>query len=418
MGFDLVVRNGVVVDGSGGPRYRADVGVRHGRIARIGRIKERGHREIDAEGHVVAPGFIDGHTHMDAQIAWDPLGTCSCWHGVTSVVMGNCGFTLAPARATQRQLVVRNLERAEDISADAMAQGIEWTWETYPEYLDALERLPKGINYAGYVGHSALRTWAMGERAFEETASEEDLAIMVRELRDALRAGAVGFTTSRSAAHQTSDDRPVASRLASWGEVVALVGTMGDLGGGVFELASENVRENEELAREYYGRLSDLAVATGVPITFGVFAERTPRGEHRRVLDVLDETAARGGRMFGQAHAREFNIVLSFKTQLPFDVLPEWKQVRSQPLEEQQRALRDPSMREKLLGAARGGTWPKIVGAEARPPEYEWIRVMDGPTPPYRSIAEIAAERGVDPAECMIDIALNSNFEQFFRSPS
>jgi N-acyl-D-aspartate/D-glutamate deacylase len=414
MGFDLVVRNGVVVDGTGGPRYRADLGVRHGRIARIGRIKERGRREVDAEGLVVAPGFIDGHTHMDAQIAWDPLGTCSCWHGVTSVVMGNCGFTLAPARATQRHLVVRNLERAEDISADAMAQGIEWTWETYPEYLDALERLPKGINYAGYVGHSALRTWAMGERAFEEPASEEDLAIMVRELRDALRAGAVGFTTSRSAAHQTSDDRPVASRLATWGEVVALVGTMGDLGGGVFELASENVREDEALAREYYGRLSDLAVATGVPITFGVFAERTPRGEHRRVLDVLDETAARGGRMFGQAHAREFNIVLSFKTQLPFDVLPEWKAVRSLPLEEQHRALRDPATRDKLLGAARSASWPKIVGAEARPPEYDWIRVMDGPTPPYRSIAELAAERGLDPAECMIDLALNSNFEQFF----
>jgi N-acyl-D-aspartate/D-glutamate deacylase len=414
MGFDLVVRNGVVVDGTGGPRYRADLGVRHGRITRIGRIKERGRREVDAEGLVVAPGFIDGHTHMDAQIAWDPLGTCSCWHGVTSVVMGNCGFTLAPARATQRHLVVRNLERAEDISADAMAQGIEWTWETYPEYLDALERLPKGINYAGYVGHSALRTWAMGERAFEEPASEEDLAIMVRELRDALRAGAVGFTTSRSAAHQTSDDRPVASRLATWGEVVALVGTMGDLGGGVFELASENVREDEALAREYYGRLSDLAVATGVPITFGVFAERTPRGEHRRVLDVLDETAARGGRMFGQAHAREFNIVLSFKTQLPFDVLPEWKAVRSLPLEEQHRALRDPATRDKLLGAARSASWPKIVGAEARPPEYDWIRVMDSPTPPYRSIAELAAERGLDPAECMIDLALNSNFEQFF----
>ena len=165
----------------------------------------------------MTPGFIDGHTHMDAQVLWDPLGTCSCYHGVTSVVMGNCGFTLAPARAHERHLVVRNLERAEDISADAMAHGIEWTWETFPEYLDTLDRIPKGINYAANIGHSALRTWAMGERAFEQEASEDDLAVMARELRDALRAGAIGFTTSRTTNHETADDRPVASRLADVG---------------------------------------------------------------------------------------------------------------------------------------------------------------------------------------------------------
>ena len=215
------------------------MGVRRGRIATVGRIRERGAEEIDAEGHVVTPGFIDGHTHMDAQVLWDPLGTCSCYHGVTSVVMGNCGFTLAPARADQRHLVVRNLERAEDISADAMAQGIEWTWETFPEYLDTLDRIPKGINYAAHIGHSALRTWAMGERAFEDEASPDDLAVMARELRDALRAGAIGFTTSRTNNHETADDRPVASRLASWSEVEALVGVMGEVGTGMFEIAQE-----------------------------------------------------------------------------------------------------------------------------------------------------------------------------------
>jgi N-acyl-D-aspartate/D-glutamate deacylase len=250
--YDLVIRGGVVVDGSGGPRYRADVGVLHGRISRIGIIREKGREEIDAEDHVVSPGFIDGHTHMDAQVAWDPLGTSSCWHGVTSVVMGNCGFTLAPARADERHLVVRNLERAEDISAEAMAEGITWTWETYPEYLDALDRLPKGINYAGYVGHSALRTWAMGERAFEEQATPDDMAEMARQLRDALRAGAVGFTTSRTMNHLTADNRPVASRLASWGEVVALVEVMADAGGGIFEIANEDVRRADEAVQDEY----------------------------------------------------------------------------------------------------------------------------------------------------------------------
>ena len=233
MAYDLIVRNGTVLDGSGLPRYRADVGVRHGRIAAIGRLREPAREVIDAEGHVVAPGFVDGHTHMDAQVFWDPLGTCSCWHGVTSVVMGNCGFTLAPCGPRDRHLVMRNLERAEDISAAAMDAGIEWTWTTFPEFLDRLATLPKGINYAAYVGHSALRTYAMGERAFEQAAGEDDLRAMERELRDALRAGAMGFTTSRSPSHETMDRRPVASRLAAWDEVRRLVGVMGEMNAGI-----------------------------------------------------------------------------------------------------------------------------------------------------------------------------------------
>src|SRR5687767_1226905 len=181
MSYDLVIKNGVVIDGSGMPRYRGDVGVIGGRIAAIGRIRESAREVIDADGQVVAPGFVDGHTHMDAQVFWDPLGTCSSYHGVTSVVMGNCGFTLAPSRETQRELVVRNLERAEAIPAEVLALGIDWSWETFPEYLDTMDRIPKGINYAVYVGHSPLRTWAMGERAFESEASDDDLATMTRE---------------------------------------------------------------------------------------------------------------------------------------------------------------------------------------------------------------------------------------------
>ena len=190
----------------------------------------RGNDNIDAEGHVVAPGFVDGHTHMDAQVFWDPIGSCSCYHGVTSVVMGNCGFTLAPCRESEADLVFRNLERAEDISRKAMLAGIRWRWESYPEYLDVLETLPKGINYAGYIGHSALRTYVMGERAFTEPASEDDLARMCAIVQQAVRAGAVGFTTSRTPNHETSDHKPVASRIAEWTEVRAIVNAMRETG--------------------------------------------------------------------------------------------------------------------------------------------------------------------------------------------
>ncbi len=155
---DLIIRNGTIVDGSGLPRYRADVGIAKGKIAAIGRINERAKEVIDAEGHIVAPGIIDAHTHMDAQVFWDPLGTCSCWHGITSVVMGNCGFSLAPCAEKDKLLVMRNLERAEDIAPEAMEAGIKWAWKTFPQYLDAVDKTPKGINYTAYIGHSALRT--------------------------------------------------------------------------------------------------------------------------------------------------------------------------------------------------------------------------------------------------------------------
>jgi len=417
MPYDLVIKNGTVIDGSGLPRYRADVAVHHGRVAAIGRIREAAREVIDADGQVVTPGFIDGHTHMDAQVFWDPYGTCSCWHGVTTVVMGNCGFTLAPCGKSERHLVVRNLERAEDIAAEAMDAGIDWTWTTFPEFLDRVEMLPKGINYAGYVGHSALRTYAMGERAFEKEASEDDLRAMERELRDGIRAGAIGFTTSRSPSHETPDRRPVASRLASWDEVRRLVGVMGEMNAGVFELAGERAGGDPERLRDYHVRLRDLAVETGRPITWGLFSRREEPDLWRTYVALLEETAARGGRMFAQVHSRALTVVLSFKTQLPFDRLPVWRELRALPLEDQKQRLRDPELRRRLVEAAKERDERRPIGAEARVGSYEWIFVMDTAEGPHRSVAAVARERGLDPVEAIIDLALEKDLDRFFLQP-
>jgi len=307
--------------------------------------------------------------------------------------MGNCGFTLAPCGKPERSLVVRNLERAEDIAAEAMDAGIDWTWRTFPEFLDRVQGLPKGINYAGYIGHSALRTYVMGERAFEKEAGEDDLRAMERELRDAIRAGAIGFTTSRSPSHETPDRRPVASRLASWDEVRRLVGVMGEMNAGIFELAGERTGGDPERLREYHVRLRDLAVESGRPITWGLFSRREEPDLWRTYLALLEETAARGGRMFAQVHSRALTIVLSFKTSLPFDRLPVWRELRALPLDQQKRQLRDPEQRRRLVAAARERDERRPVGAEPRAAAYDWTFVMDTVEGPHRSVAEVARER-------------------------
>ena len=420
MQYDLLIKNGTVVDGSGLPRFQADVGIVEGKIAAIGRIRESAKEVIDAEGHVVSPGFIDGHTHMDAQVFWDPLGTCSCWHGITSVVMGNCGFSLAPCSEEDKLMVMRNLERAEDISPEAMEAGIKWSWTTFPEYLDSVERLPKGINYSAYIGHSALRTYVMGERAFTEEATSDDLEAMKREVRSAIQAGAAGFTTSRTRNHQTPDGQPVASRLATWDEVRQLVGVLGELNSGVFEIAGEDTGLNPERIQDYCDRLKALAVDTGVPVTFGMFSAPKAPDYWRPFFKLADETAEAGGHMFLQVHSRPISVLQSFESVTSFDKLPVWEDIRKLPLAEQEAALRNPEIRQKLVESANNPpeAGNRAVGAEARAANFKWMfPILDKAVPPYQSMAEIAAERNQDPIETYIDLALEKGMKQFYMQP-
>src|SRR5499426_2105532 len=201
MALDLVIRGGTIVDGSGAARFRGDVGVRKGTIVEIGRIRAAAERTIDADGLIVAPGFIDGHTHMDAQVAWDRMGSCSCWHGATTVIIGNCGFALAPCPPAEREWFARCLTAVEDSPTEALMAGIDWTLETFPEYLATVDRLPKAINYGAYIGHSALRMYVMGKRALTEIATEDDLKRMAAAVQEAMCAGAMGFSSSRAHTH-------------------------------------------------------------------------------------------------------------------------------------------------------------------------------------------------------------------------
>ena len=414
MQYDLLIKNGTVVDGSGLPRFQADVAIAEGKIAAIGKIREGAREIIDAEGHVVSPGFVDGHTHMDAQVFWDPLGTCSCWHGITSVVMGNCGFSLAPCSEEDKLLVMRNLERAEDISPEAMQAGIRWSWTTYPEYLDAVERLPKGINYSAYIGHSALRTYVMGERAFTEEATPDDLEAMQREVRSAIQAGAAGFTTSRTRNHQTPDGQPVASRLATWDEVRQLVGVLGELNSGVFEIAGEDTGLNPERIQDYCNRLKALAVDTGVQLrlacsarprlqTIGVRFLRWPMKPPQPADGCLFRSTV--GPSACCSRSSQSPRLTSCPSGATSDNCPWQNRQRPYAILKCVRSWYSPPISRPKRGT-------RAVGAEARAANFKWLfPILDRAVPPYRSVAEIAAERNQDPVETYIELALEKGFK-------
>jgi N-acyl-D-amino-acid deacylase len=423
MGLDLLIRDGTVVDGSGMPRYRADVGVQGGRIVEIGRIRAPAERTIDADGLIVAPGFIDGHTHMDAQVAWDPLGSCSCWHGVTSVVMGNCGFALAPCKAEDREWFARCLTAVEDIPTEAMMAGIDWTWETFPEYLATVERLPKAINYGMYIGHSALRMYAMGRRGVEEQANEDDLRRMAHAVEEAVRAGAMGLSTSRATPHITPDGSPVASRIADWEEIDRLVGAMAALDAGIFQIGPDI--SGGEAQRVFLERLRRVALESGRPIMFGVLATRQgvdPNPWHYQTRHI-DDTVAAGGRMYGQATTRSINAVFSLKSYLPFDTLPGWRTIRAFPLEEQKRRLADPEVRRRLVAeeaemkprdsVLQGGG---AATTDPRKPDYDNLYPMLGVDWDDPTVAQLAQAGDKHPIEIIIDLALE-NENQVFVQP-
>ncbi len=423
MTLDLIIRGGIVVDGSGGPRFRADVAVAGDRIVGIGRIKAPAQRVLDADGLIVAPGFIDGHTHMDAQVAWDPLGSCSCWHGVTSVVMGNCGFALAPCKPEEREWFARCLTAVEDIPTEAIMAGVDWRWESFPQYLDAIDSFPKAINYGAYIGHSAIRMYIMGRRAMTEKATDDDIERMRALVREALAAGAMGFSTSRSPTHTAPGDVPVASRIADWHEVERIAAVLAEEDAGIFQIAPDTTSGARQ--RAFLDLLRGLALAIGRPVMFGTIATRQGEAPNpwQYQTEWLDDVAAAGGRVWGQTTTRSINAIFSPKSYLPFDVLPAWQAVRSLPIAEQRRRFADPDTRRDLV-AAEARMKPRdnvfqgggAATTDPRKPDYDNLFALTGVDWDEPSVAALARTRNTHPVEAMLDL-MASNEDQVFVQP-
>ena len=423
MGLDLAIKNGTIVDGSGAPRFRADIGIQDGQIVEIGRIRSGAKQVIDAEGRVVSPGFIDGHTHMDAQVAWDPLGSCSCWHGVTSVIMGNCGFALAPCQPDQREWIARCLEAVEDIPTEAMMAGINWTWETFPEYLGNVDKLPKAINYGAFLGHSALRMYTMGERSLSETASEDDLRRMGASISEALKAGALGFSTSRASTHVTPDGSPIASRIADWTEIDYLVDVMAQHNRGIFQIGPDV--SSGEAHEIFLARLKKVAVDSGRPVMFGTLSTHQGVDPYpwESQMQYLDDTVASGGRVYGQTTTKPIIALFSVKSYLPFDNLPAWRELRNLPISEQQQRFTDPDIRRALV-AAEAGMKPRdntfqgggAATTDPKKPDYGNLFALKGVDWDDPTVEEVAQQRNQHPVEAMLDLMVE-NEDQLFVQP-
>src|SRR5262245_43186727 len=312
---DLVIRGGTIVDGSGAEAREGDVAIDGDRISTVGKVSGPARKEVDARGHLVTPGWVDIHTHYDGQVTWDPYLTPSCWHGVTTVVMGNCGVGFAPAKPDRHQWLIGLMEGVEDIPGTALAEGITWEWESFPEYLDAVERMPRVLDVGAQVPHGAVRAYVMGERgARNEPATAEDIAAMAAIVRDGVAAGALGFSSSRTLLHRAVDGECVPGTFAAADEMIGIGRVLGELGRGVLEVASDLMPEDPELSW-----METLSRETGRPVTFACLQNDADPEQWRRLLAAAEAAASRGGRLAPQIAARPTSMLMGLQSSIhPF----------------------------------------------------------------------------------------------------
>lgn len=417
---DLVIRAGTVVDGLGNRARTADVAVTGGVITEVGKVEGAATQEIDADGAVVTPGFVDIHTHYDGQITWDPLLTPSCWHGVTTIVMGNCGVGFAPVRPEKRDWLIGLMEGVEDIPGAALSAGIRWDWETFPEFLSAIDKLPKAIDVGTQVPHGAVRGYVMGERgARNEPATIDDIASMAEFVKEGLAAGALGFSTSRTLAHRAIDGEPVPGTFAAEDELFGIGAALGELGTGVFELAPAGALGEDLAAPEKeMSWMRRLSAAIGRPVTFALNQNNADPGAYRRLLDLAAEAATEGVAVRPQVHGRTVSLLLGLQTFHAFNFVPAWSEIALLAWDEQAVRMRDPDLRRRLVAGAEamkddpiitGFMHPSRTFPLGDPPNYE--------PPPDTSVAATAGAAHRSPWEELYDRLLDDGGRELLNAP-
>lgn len=417
--YDVIIRGAQICDGSDASPYTGDIAISGDRVAAVGAVSGAARRTIDADGLVAAPGFIDVHTHYDCQVSWDPALTPSSWHGVTSVVMGNCGFTIAPCRAAHRDLLMEMLLYVEGMPTEALRAGVRWEWEAFPDYLDAVERARPAINTAVFVGHSAVRYFVMGDAAVERAATADELARMQAVVREALRAGAIGFSTSESPTHFFGSGVPVPSRVAPRDEFLALASVLAEFGRGIVEVAPLHLlgATDDKLADQRF--YAEVARAAGRPVTWApLLANPFDPGGAIRIIDAAAAAQRAGDHVVPQVGCRPLEVRISFETAgIAIANNPFWRPILELPRVERCARLADRAFRDELRALSGGGgfvaalapSWAHILPRlSAAPAHAQWID---------RSLADIAAARGGDPVDTLVDLALEADLDVQFGVP-
>ena len=414
---DIVIRGGTIVDGTDKARFTGDVAIADGRIAAVGGKQGPARRDIDADGLLVTPGWVDGHTHYDGQAMWDPLLAPSCWHGVTTVMFGNCGVGFAPVKKEHRGALMDLMEGVEEIPNPVLAAGLNWEWETFPQYMDELDRRPRAIDVAAQIAHLPLRVHVMGDRAVRrEAATPDDIAAMRDLTVEALRAGAFGFTTSRTDSHKTPDGDLVPSRDADDHELLGIGQALGITGTGAFGMNSDFDDEDYELRW-----MRKQARATGRPVWFLLTDRYTDPGRWRRLMKAVHAARAEGLPVTAQMAGRPIGVMMGIGTALnPFTVRPTYKAIEHLPIEEQRTRLLDLELRRKILAEKPSeaevaklsqfrqlvtSRWDKFFTMDD-PPDYE--------PGPEKSVAAIAARTNHTPDEIAYDYIVEQNQYLFF----
>jgi N-acyl-D-amino-acid deacylase len=418
---DLIIRSGTLVDGTGTEPTTGDLAITDGVITAVGGKLGQATREIDAAGLVVTPGFVDIHTHYDGQVTWDPYLTPTSWHGVTTLVMGNCGVGFAPARADSHDWLIGLMEGVEDIPGTALAEGIRWEWESFPEYLDALDRGQHVLDFGCQVPHGAIRAYVMGERgAKNEPANAEEIAQMSQLVRGGIEAGALGFSTSRTIVHRAIDGEPVPGTFAAEDELMGIASALGDLGKGVFELAPAGAAGEDLAAPEKeIVWMRKLSAATGRPVSFALIQHDNDPKQYRRMLDLCEQAVADGANLVPQVAGRPTSMLMGWQcTAHPFLENPTYLEIADLPFEQRLARLRDPEVRRRMVSEEVNFSQP-IVGFLASsfhklyslgdPPEYE-------PTPD-QSVAAIAERDRRNPKEVAYDMMMARDGQELLYFP-